>query len=97
MYPRPAPLFASASAAQGDRKRVRVSTDPSLSSRFATGASVTQSVQHPGIDEIHIQGDVVDDVKKMLVQRAKPFELIPPESEGGLTEKNIVIDDKAAK
>lgn len=54
-------------------------------------------MQHPGIDEIHIQGDVVDDVKKMLVQRAKPFELIPPESEGGLTEKNIVIDDKAAK
>ncbi|WFD41896.1 Translation machinery-associated protein 22 [Malassezia psittaci] len=52
---------------------------------------------HPGIDEIHIQGDVVDEVKNMLLQHAKPFEKMPPESEGGISEKNVVIDDKAAK
>ena len=49
------------------------------------------------MDEIHIQGDVVDEVKNLLLQRAKPFEQMPPESEGGVGEKNIVIDDKAAK
>lgn len=55
---------------------------------------MTQSTQHPGIDEIHIQGDVVDDLKTMLLQRTKPFELMPSEADGGITEKNIVIDDK---
>ncbi|WFC97806.1 Translation machinery-associated protein 22 [Malassezia yamatoensis] len=52
---------------------------------------------HPGIDEIHIQGDVVDEVKNLLLQHAKPFEKMPSESEGGISEKNVVIDDKAAK
>ncbi|WFD05754.1 Translation machinery-associated protein 22 [Malassezia vespertilionis] len=66
-----------------------------LSSRFATGASVSQSIQNPGVDEIHIQGDVLDEVKKMLLQRAKPFEKMPSVEDGGLLEKNIVIDEKA--
>lgn len=51
-------------------------------------------MQHPGIDEIHIQGDVVDEVKNLMLQRAKPFEQMPPESEGGIGEKNVVIDEK---
>ncbi|SHO77830.1 Similar to S.cerevisiae protein TMA22 (Protein of unknown function) [Malassezia sympodialis ATCC 42132] len=66
-----------------------------LSSRFATGASVTQSVQHPGIDEIHIQGDVAHELVALIAQRAKPFDAMPSEADGGVLEKNIVIDDKA--
>ncbi|WFD30316.1 Translation machinery-associated protein 22 [Malassezia sp. CBS 17886] len=68
-----------------------------LSTRFATGAAVTQSVQHPGIEEIHIQGDLVDDIKTMLVQRAKPFDTMQSEADGGLAEKNILIDEKGNK
>lgn len=61
-----------------------------LSSRFATGASVSQSVQNPGVDEIHIQGDVADDLRAMMIERKKPFEQMPSE----VQEKNIVIDEK---
>lgn len=66
-----------------------------LSTRFATGAAVTQSVQNPGVDEIHIQGDVVDDLRNLLIQRQKPFDTLPPEGEGGLAAANIVFDEKA--
>lgn len=66
-----------------------------MSSRFATGASVTQSAQHPGIDEIHIQGDVVNELVTMIVKRTKPFDAMPSEADGGVLEKNIVVDEKA--
>lgn len=95
LHPWPAPILSPVASAEGNCKRVRYAAYFRLSSRFATGASVTQSVQHPGVDEIHIQGDVADEVKALLLQRAKPFEQMPPESEGGVTEKNVVIDDKA--
>ena len=61
-----------------------------LSSRFATGASVSQSVQNPGIDEIHIQGDVADELRAMMIERKKPFDQLPSE----VQDKNIVIDEK---
>lgn len=71
----------------------------SLSSRFATGASVSKSVQHPGIDEIVVQGDVADDVRDLILGRTKPFHELPSEADGGPSEKNVVIeeDKKAAK
>ena len=93
-----ASIFSATPTVKSNCKRVGdFQADSRLSTRFATGASVTQSIQHPGIDEIHIQGDVVDEVKNLLLQHAKPFEKMPPESEGGISEKNVVIDDKAAK
>jgi len=52
-------------------------------------------VHNPGIDEIHIQGDVVDDLRTMLIERKKPFDQMPSEADGGLHEKNIVFDEKA--
>ena len=45
---------------------------------------MTQSVHNPGIDEIHIQGDVVDDLRTMLIERKKPFDQMPSEADGGL-------------
>ena len=65
-----------------------------LSSSFATGASVTQSTQHPGIDEIHIQGDVVEDVRALIAERKKPFDKMPSEQDGGVLTKNIVLESK---
>lgn len=65
-----------------------------LSSRFATGAAVTQNVQNPSVDEIHIQGDVVDELRRMIIQRQKPFDALPPENEGGPTDANIVFEGK---
>lgn len=56
---------------------------------------MSQSVQHPGIDEIQIQGDVVDDVRELLISRSKPFEQMPPEGEGGVTASNVVVDEKS--
>lgn len=52
-------------------------------------------MQNPGVDEIHIQGDVVEDLRNLLIQRQKPFETMPPEGEGGLVAGNIVFDEKA--
>lgn len=71
----------------------------SLSSRFATGASVSKSVQNPGVDEIVVQGDVADDVRDLILARTKPFHELPGEADGGPSEKNIVIeeDKKTAK
>lgn len=71
----------------------------SLSSRFATGASVSKSVQNPGVDEIVVQGDVADDVKELILSRTKPFHELPSEADGGPTEKSIAIeeDKKVAK
>lgn len=70
-----------------------------LSSRFATGASVSKSVQNPGVDEIVVQGDVAEDVKELILSRTKPFHELPKEEEGGPGEKNIAIeeDKKSAK
>ncbi|SPO24563.1 related to Translation machinery-associated protein 22 [Ustilago trichophora] len=70
-----------------------------LSSRFATGASVSKSVQNPGVDEIVVQGDVADDVRDLILARTKPFHELPNEADGGPSEKNIVIeeDKKTAK
>ncbi|KAJ1026588.1 hypothetical protein NDA13_003965 [Ustilago tritici] len=70
-----------------------------LSSRFATGASVSKSVQHPGIDEIVVQGDVADDVRELILSRQKPFHELPSEADGGPSEKNVAIeeDKKIAK
>lgn len=65
----------------------------SLSSRFATGASVSKSVQNPGIDEIVVQGDVADEVKHLILSRTKPFHELPSESDGGPTEKSILIEE----
>lgn len=56
---------------------------------------MSQSVQHPGIDEIQIQGDVMDDVRELLISRSKPFEQMPPEGEGGVTASNVVVDEKS--
>lgn len=71
----------------------------SLSSRFATGASVSKSVQNPGVDEIVVQGDVADDVRELILNRTKPFHELPSEADGGPSEKNVVIeeDKKTAK
>lgn len=71
----------------------------SLSSRFATGASVSKSVQNPGVDEIVVQGDVADDVRDLILSRTKPFHELPSEKDGGPSEKNIAIeeDKKSAK
>ena len=71
----------------------------SLSSRFATGASVSKSVQNPGVDEIVVQGDVADDVRELILSRTKPFHELPSEADGGPSEKNVVIeeDKKTAK
>ena len=52
-------------------------------------------MQHPGIEEIHIQGDVVDDIRNLLVQRQKPFDQMPSEADVGVAQKNIVFDEKA--
>ncbi|PWZ03774.1 eIF1-like protein [Testicularia cyperi] len=70
-----------------------------LSSRFATGASVSKSVQNPGVDEIVVQGDVADDVREMILSRSKPFHELPSEADGGPSEKNVAIeeDKKMAK
>ncbi|EPQ31031.1 uncharacterized protein PFL1_01220 [Pseudozyma flocculosa PF-1] len=65
-----------------------------LSSRLATGASVSRSVQNPNVDEIVIQGDVADEVKQLIVSRTKPFHELPPESAGGVAAKNIVIEEE---
>ncbi|KAN0065897.1 Translation machinery-associated protein 22 [Thecaphora frezii] len=66
----------------------------SLSSRLATGASVSRSVQNPNVDEIVIQGDVADEVKQLIVSRTKPFHELPPESAGGIAAKNIIIEEE---
>ncbi|PWN52639.1 eIF1-like protein [Violaceomyces palustris] len=68
-----------------------------LSSRLATGASVSKSVNNPNVDEIVIQGDVAEEVKAMIVHRQKPFNELPPESAGGISEKNIVIEEEKKK
>ena len=70
---------------------------PRLSSRLATGASVSKSTANPAIDEIIIQGDVAEDVKDMIVNRQKPFETLPKESEGGLPAGNIAIEEEKKK
>lgn len=69
----------------------------SLSSRLATGASVSKSTANPTIDEIIIQGDVAEEVKDMIVNRQKPFESLPKESEGGLPAGNIAIEEEKKK
>ncbi|CDU26248.1 uncharacterized protein SPSC_06442 [Sporisorium scitamineum] len=70
-----------------------------LSSRFATGASVSKSIQNPGVDEIVVQGDVADDVRELILNRTKPFHELPSEADGGPSEKNVVIEEdrKTAK
>ncbi|WFD36358.1 Translation machinery-associated protein 22 [Malassezia cuniculi] len=55
---------------------------------------IAKGVQNPGVDEIHIQGDVVEELRNLLIQRQKPFDSMPPEGEGGLASANIVIDEK---
>ncbi|KAK0544499.1 Translation machinery-associated protein 22 [Tilletia horrida] len=65
-----------------------------LSSRLATGASVSKSTQNPQIDEIVIQGDVADDVRKLILERAKPFNELPA---GDVTDKNVVIEESKKK
>ncbi|SNX87245.1 related to Translation machinery-associated protein 22 [Melanopsichium pennsylvanicum] len=64
-----------------------------LSSRFATGASVSKSIQNPGVDEIVVQGDVADDVRDLILSRTKPFHELPSEADGGPGEKNVVIEE----
>ncbi|UZJ55919.1 hypothetical protein CBS101457_005239 [Exobasidium rhododendri] len=68
-----------------------------LSSRLATGASVSKSTANPTIDEIIIQGDVAEEVKDLIVNRTKPFDTLPKESEGGLPANNIVIEEEKKK
>ena len=60
---------------------------------------MSRSVQNPQVDEIVIQGDVADEVRQLIISRTKPFHELPPESQGGISEKNIVIEEekKAAK
>ncbi|KDN52164.1 eIF1-like protein [Tilletiaria anomala UBC 951] len=65
-----------------------------LASRLATGASVSKSTSNPNVDEIVIQGDVADEIKAMIVARQKPFNDLPPESAGGPSEKNIIIEEE---
>lgn len=64
---------------------------------MATGASVSKSTVNPTIDEIVIQGDVADEVKDLIVNRVKPFDSLPKESEGGLPAGNIAIEEEKKK
>ncbi|KAK0536910.1 Translation machinery-associated protein 22 [Tilletia horrida] len=69
-----------------------------LSSRLATGASVHKSTQNPQIDEIVIQGDVADEVRRMILERTKPFNELPAgQGEGGVSEKNVIIEEAKKK
>lgn len=68
-----------------------------LSSKLATGASVSKSTANPNIDEIVIQGDVADDVRDMIVNRQKPFDVLPKEDAGGPSASNIVIEEEKKK
>ena len=56
-------------------------------------------MQHPGVDEIVVQGDVADDVRDLILARTKPFHELPGEADGGPSDKNVVIeeDKKTAK
>lgn len=49
------------------------------------------------MDEIIVQGDVADEVKAMIIARQKPFSELAPESEGGISEKNIVVEEEKKK
>jgi hypothetical protein len=64
---------------------------------MATGASVSKSTANPTIDEIIIQGDVAEEVKELIVNRTKPFDSLPKESEGGLPASNIAIEEEKKK
>jgi translation initiation factor 1 (eIF-1/SUI1) len=64
---------------------------------MATGASVSKSTANPTVDEIVIQGDVADEVKDLIVNRIKPFDTLPKESEGGLPAGNIAIEEEKKK
>lgn len=68
-----------------------------LSSRLATGASVSKSTANPTIDEIVVQGDVADDVRDMIVARQKPFDAIPKEEDGGVAASHIVVEEEKKK
>ncbi|KAL9938901.1 hypothetical protein V8E36_002620 [Tilletia maclaganii] len=65
-----------------------------LSGRLATGASVSKSTQNPQIDEIVIQGDVADEVRRMILERSKPFNDLPA---GDVNEKNVVVEEAKRK
>lgn len=54
---------------------------------------MSKSVQNPGIDEIVVQGDVADEVKQLILSRTKPFHDLPNETDGGPTEKSILIEE----
>jgi density-regulated protein len=49
------------------------------------------------MEDIVIQGDVADNIKAMIVKRQKPFNDLPPESAGGVAEKNIIIEEEKVK
>ena len=48
----------------------------------------------PENPEIHIQGDVVEDVRALIAERKKPFDQMPSEQDGGVLTKNIVLESK---
>ena len=58
---------------------------------------MSKSTANPTIDEIIIQGDVADEVKDLIVNRTKPFDSLPKESEGGLPSGNIAIEEEKKK
>ncbi len=58
---------------------------------------MAKSASNPNVEEIVIQGDVADNVKAMIVGRQKPFNDLPPESAGGVSEKNIVVEEEKPK
>ena len=68
-----------------------------LSSRLATGASVSKSTANPNVDEIIIQGDVAEDIRDMIINRQKPFETLPKEEAGGISASNIVVEEEKKK
>ena len=65
----------------------------SLSSRLATGASVSKSPSNPNQEEIVIQGDVTEIVKDLILKRIKPFDTLPAD----ISEKNVVIEEEKKK
>ena len=58
---------------------------------------MSKSATNPNMEDIVIQGDVADNIKAMIVKRQKPFNDLPPESAGGVAEKNIIIEEEKVK
>lgn len=65
-----------------------------LASRLATGCSVSKSASNPNVDEIIVQGDVAEEVKEMILSRAKPFNEVPP---GLIGENQIKVEEEKKK